>query len=162
MKPFFFRLSIALLTFLIGIWITTSFYLFATEIPEVEVVSNEEESTACYFFPENEIEIHYDWKSMKWNKRKGSFLITNRTNRSIYYLAYEKTEHFDNWIKQNGKVKRATDFICHMGMELQELKPNESQLFKINIPRNKKPFEAGFDFFFGEEQEAKTFWVNVN
>jgi hypothetical protein len=162
MKPFFFRLSIALLTFLIGFWITTSFSLLFTQIPEVEVITDKEKIFAYPFLPDNGIEILYDWKSMKWNKRKGRFLITNRTNQSISYLAYEKTQHFDNWIRQNGKVKGATDFICHMGMELQELKPNESQLFEINIPRNKKPFEAGFEFYVGEEQEAKTFWVEVN
>ena len=159
MKRFFFRLSIALLTFIIGIWITAFVYLFSTRIPEIEVV---EKTFACPVIPEGEVKILYDWKLMKWNKRKGRFLITNRTNQSIYYLAYEKEQHFDNWIRQNGKVKRATDFICHMGMDLQELKPNESQLFEINIPRNKKPFEAGFDFVVGEVEEMKTFWVNVN
>jgi hypothetical protein len=160
MKRFIFYLSIALFTFFVGIWIT-SVYLFFTHFPDVKVVSDEEKIFACSI-AENEVEILYDWKPMKWNKRKGSFLITNNTKQSIYYLAYEKPQHFDNWIRQNDKLKMATNFICHMGMDLQELKPNESQMFEIKIPRNKKPFDAGFKFFVGDQQEGTTFWVNVN
>ena len=159
MKRFSFHLSIALIMFFSGTWITF-IYQFLTQIPEIKV--QEDSVFACPLFMEAEVEIIYNWQEIKQTKKKGKFQITNRSQQSIYYLAYEETQHFDNFTRQNGKLKMATDFICHMGMDLQELKPNESRVFEINVPHNKKPFEAGFEFFVGSEKERKTFWVTVN
>lgn len=163
MKHFIFRLSIALLTLFIGITATSAFVFF-TQVPDVEVIGEDE--VFCAYQPSNfseaDVEILYNGTLLNRKKNSGIFVVTNKSNQSIYYLAYEKNQHFDNWIKQNGKVKEATDFICHMGMEDQEIKPGESAFFEISVPRNKKPFDVGFEFYIGSEKQVKTFWVNVN
>ena len=155
MKRFLLRLSIALLTFLLGLGIT-SVFIFFTHIPNIEVIDLIETKN------NNGIEIQYKWTLIDKKDSTGIFKVTNNSYESLYYLAYDKNQHVDNWIRQNGEVKMATFFICHMGMEEQELKPNETAFFEITVPRNRKPFEAGFDFFIGDKQQPKTFWIKVD
>jgi hypothetical protein len=159
MKRFLLRLSIALFTFFIGISLTSVFLFFA-RIPNIEVIDELVRTNSHHV--DRGIEIEYKWTLMYKPERNGFFIVTNNTTESIYYLAYERNQHFDNWIKQNGKSQAATDFVCRMGMKEQEIKPNGSAFFEITVPSNNKPFEAGFDFFIGDSQQPKTLWVKVN
>jgi hypothetical protein len=61
----------------------------------------------------------------------------------------------------HGEVEMAMKYVCHMGMNQQELKPNETTTFEIPVPKNSMPFEAGFDFYFSANDESKTTWVDV-
>lgn len=169
MKRISLRLSLALLTFFIGIsltaiWIVT--YYPSPKLPPPDVFSesaNEQVKTIKVnktIFDAKSIDIEYGWSLMGMDALDGWFYVKNNSEESIHYLGYEEGDNRRSWIKQNGKVK-ATNTPNGDGIKEQELKPNEEIIFSIPVPQNERPFEAGFSFQIGNEREEKTVWVKV-
>jgi hypothetical protein len=157
MKKILFYLSIAVFAFALslgGVYISN----FFSQFPAVEVSDELISIEACDFgFDRIDIEYKYTVRGKDFNN--GVFVVTNLTDDPVSYLGYEKNHHADNWIRQNGKT--TTSLICHMGMDEYTLKPLESATFEIPIPKNKKPFEAGFDFFSEFGDKLETTWIEV-
>ena len=169
MKRISLRLSLALLTFFIGISLTT-FWMFVyypkPNLPSPSVITesaNEQVKTfeiTKSMFDASNIEIEYGWSLMGIDALDGWFYVKNNSGGTIHYLGYGEGDNRRSWIKQNGKVK-ATNTPNGEGVKEQELKPNEETIFTIPVPQNEKPFEAGFSFQIGNEREEKTIWVKV-
>lgn len=163
MKHFCIRFSIALLTFFVGLAFT-SVIMSSTQIPEVKVISDDFDSdlTEIYQLSDNKVEVEYNYTLISKEFSNGVFVVTNKSKESIYYSGYDKNSHVDNWVNQNGKVTMATKLPCYNGVEEQELKPNDSAIFEIPIPRNRKPFDAGFVFMKTKNGDTQTVWVKVS
>ena len=157
MKKILFYLSIAVFAFALslgGVYI----FNFFSQFPAVEV-SDELISIEAGDFGFNRIDIEYKYTVRGKDFNNGVFVVTNFTDNNVSYLGYEKNHHADNWIRQNGKT--TTSLICHMGMNEYTLKPLESATFEIPLPKNKKSFEAGFDFYVSFGDKLETNWIEV-
>ena len=158
MKKTSFYIGTAVLAFsisLAGVFV----FGFLSQFPRVEVADENSYSVAPVSL-NYEIEVQYLFTIQSKTGNRGNFRVTNNSNESVYYVSYAKNEHADNWIKQNNKL--TTDLICHMGMQEHEIKPNESMTFNVSVPKNKKPFEAGFMFYIGEGRNSFTIWRSIN
>ena len=170
MKTFFTRLSIAFFTFLAGITFT-SVFVFFTQLPEIKEVSDNFNSVSidtCKF-SDNKIQIQYNGTSIENfisfiedHKINGVFVVTNKSNKSIYYGGFDKNSNVNTWINQYDNTESAMPIFCAFGLKLQELKPNETAKFEIPIPNNGRPFEAGFDFKKSKKGYWETVWVKPN
>lgn len=162
MRHFRSRFSIALFTFLLGLAITSVFFSF-TQMPDVKVISDDfnPDSEEIYILSVGEIGIQYYYTLSSKELTTGVFVVTNKTSESVYYSGYDKNSHIDNWINQNGKVSMATELPCYNGVKVQELKPDETAIFEIPVPGNRKPFEAGFVFAKSKNGENQTVWIKV-
>ncbi|MBX7173109.1 MAG: hypothetical protein K1X72_19220 [Pyrinomonadaceae bacterium] len=156
MKNLFVRLSVAFCAFLVGILIN-SITPFFTQLPQIEVASD---SIEIYCPTNNKIEIEYKYTLIGKENKTAVFEVTNYSKESVYYYGFGRNSNLHSWINQNGKEIFETSYPCWMGTEEQELKPNESAIFEMPVPHNRKPFEAGFDFK-RKNEEWKTFWVKV-
>lgn len=154
---------ISLFTFLLGLVITSVVFSF-TQIPDVKVISDtfDSDSEEIPVFEVSEINIQYYYTLSNKELVTGVFGVTNKTSKSVYYSGYDKNSHVENWINQNGKVTLATDLPCHNGVYTQELKPDETAIVEIPVPRNGKPFEAGFVFTKSINGDNQTVWVKVS
>jgi hypothetical protein len=95
------------------------------------------------------------------NEKEATFKVTNRTRDPIHYSGYSSGDNALAWIRQDGKVSDALDLECWNGVEPQVLEPTQSTYFTIPIPRNGRPFDAGFDFRTGTRTGWQTVWVKV-
>lgn len=159
MKKILFYLSIAVFAFVISLSGVYAFN-FLTQFPEIEFPGISDETVILAYCPLGfeQVDIEYKYTVQGKDFNNGVFLVTNLTDNPVYYVGYEKNHHADNWIKQNGKT--TTSLICHMEMSEHELKPFESATFEIPVPKNEKPFEAGFDFYGGGDKPETT-WVEI-
>lgn len=157
MKRLFFYFSVLLLTFFVGLAVNSAL-LFFTEIPNIEAVDNNGWTKPQRLL--RGVQIEYKWTLQDKYGNSGIFVVTNGTDKSIYYSGYEKNSHVVNWTRQNGIVEYATELPCFNGVERQELKPEETAIFEIPLPKNRQPFEAGF--LFTIDNEHQSFWVKVD
>lgn len=160
MTNFFIRISIGLATFLVGTSLNFAFISFH-QIPEVGAVLAELDSSEIYKLS-LDIEIQYSYTLTSKEVTTGVFVVTNKSNQSIFYYGYDGNSHVENWILQNGKIERATNLSCYNGVEEQELMPNDSAIFEIPIPKNTNQFVAGFSFLKNKSGDSQLVWVKVS
>ena len=172
MKHISLRLFLTLVTFLVGISLTALWMSIrsceSNSDSQSAILESTVEETGISG-PEKtnknngEIEIKYAWSLLGRDSLTGIFVVKNNSGETIYYSGNPNAVNQENQrscVKQDGKLK-AIKIGSEDLIEEQELKPNESINFNLEVPQNKKSFEAGFGFKIGSEKKEKIVWVKV-
>lgn len=137
-------------------------------LPDVQVVDTTHE------YPVSEVDawqvmgainVEYKFSRIVDGELEGTFKVTNNTDHNIYYIGDDTVEgeglNVMTWVRQNGKIEDGLKLSCWNGTDTQVLQPKGEALFPVQVPRNRKPFQAGFDFRFDGRGAWETAWVNV-
>jgi len=157
----------AFVTFLVGVALSSLSPLGAP-LPNVQVVDTTHE------YPVSEVDerqvtgaisVEYQFSRIVDGELEGTFAVTNNTNHNIYYVGYDligrQGLNVMTWVRQDGEIEDGLKLGCWNGTNTQSLQPKEQVFFVVNVPRNGRRFQAGFDFRFDGGDAWKTAWANV-
>lgn len=120
MKIFFTRLSVALVTFMIGLSIASAFASFPNLMNVSEnsqIALRDSRSLQNYLVVTNE------------PRNIGVFKVFVNSYESSYVENYEKNSHVRNGKNQNDSLERSESKCCPYGLDLQKLEPNKKAKF---------------------------------
>lgn len=159
MKRYFLSPLTAILTFLLGFYLTLLAVSPTACPPDFKITHFAEISQQRKF--NGELEVKYLDSSEQQFGTLGRFLATNNSPEIVYYSGYNKDNNVSNRIRQNGELE-PLKLICGTGLEQQRLMPGETAIFPVYEPYNSLPYEVSFDFSVGADKAKKTVWVKVD
>jgi hypothetical protein len=150
MKRLLPMVGVALITFTLGVLLNGLFSRAVNLVSEQTPIRKN--ATIHVEFLKVEVTDH---------RRYGDFRVTNNSAEVAKYYGYGKESHCSNLTRQIWELKSGSHCWCGTGRSGQTLSPGESVVFQIRVPDGNFPFDAGFDFTFGEQDEKRTYWSGL-
>lgn len=159
MKRYFLSPFVAILTFLLGSYLTLSAIFPINCPPDFKIADYAEISQQPKF--SGELEVKYLGSAKEQFGNSASFMAANNSPEVVYYSGYEKNSNVNFRIRKNGKLV-PRGLICGTGLAEQKLMPGETATFQVYESNDSLPYEVSFEFFIGAETATKTVWVKVD
>lgn len=157
MRKYFIRIGLFILSFAFGISIVALLnYIYTPQMSRIDC--------DLRLVDENEIGIEFKQFAETDYGFAAEFEITNRTDKTLYYKAYNDYKSGQYFIteteyKIDGNI--INEWRCQNGLEIRKLKPNGKKILKTisfsQMWKKDKSIEVGFNLGFAPE-EFKTYW----